>query len=187
MRTLSTNPKEQTGPSLAAPNGTNQSDLTPPDAGPLYKHPTHHPALGFPRPRHGNRKVPTVAVHRNWRHRHDGLEVGVAASIPFVPPSSTQTRYEGTIIGTAEVTGILYPDAPPQRRWSSPRCHHIRFDSRFDFVLHRLDWIRPHADLIWAFVGEPPCADLIWAGRVRGWRRPDIWAMVERRRLHKLL
>jgi hypothetical protein len=36
---LNTDPNEPTGPSLAAPNGTNRSDLTPPDAGSLYKHP----------------------------------------------------------------------------------------------------------------------------------------------------
>jgi hypothetical protein len=39
-----------------------------------------------------------------------GLEVGVAASIPSVPPSSMQTRSEGAVIKTTEVTGLLCPD-----------------------------------------------------------------------------
>jgi hypothetical protein len=37
--TLSTDPNQLTGLSLAAPNRTNRSNLTPPDAGSLYKHP----------------------------------------------------------------------------------------------------------------------------------------------------
>jgi hypothetical protein len=35
------------------------------------------------------------------------LEVGVVASIPSSPPSSTQTGFEGAIIGTTEVTSLL--------------------------------------------------------------------------------
>jgi hypothetical protein len=39
-----------------------------------------------------------------------GLEVEVAASIPSVPPSSMQTRSEGAVIKTTEVTGLLCLD-----------------------------------------------------------------------------
>jgi hypothetical protein len=60
-----------------------------------------------------------VAVCRNWRHWRDGLggrgggggatglEVGVAALIPSVPPSSTQIGFEGAVIGTTGVIGLL--------------------------------------------------------------------------------
>jgi hypothetical protein len=40
-----------------------------------------------------------------------GLEVGVVASIPSAPPSSTQTGSEGAVIGIAKVTGLLCLDA----------------------------------------------------------------------------
>jgi hypothetical protein len=39
-----------------------------------------------------------------------GLEVGVAVSIPSVPPSLMQTGSEGAVIRTTEITGLLCPD-----------------------------------------------------------------------------
>jgi hypothetical protein len=60
------------------------------------------------------------------------LEVGVAALIPSVPPSSMQTGSEGVIIGTVEVTGLLCPDATPLEHLINvinPVCVATIFDS----------------------------------------------------------
>jgi hypothetical protein len=95
-----------------------------------------------------------------------GLEVGVVASIPFAPPSSTQTRSEGVVIRTAEVTSLLCPDVVALEHLLNV-TDLVRVATIFDstqcliFFLHPMDWIRQHADLIRAFIGEPPCADLI--------------------------
>jgi hypothetical protein len=88
--TLITNSNGPTSLILTASNRTNRSDLTPPDAGPLYNQPPTHttptlgfppphchpilcPMLGYPRPRCGDRKVSMVAAHQSRRRRHDGL------------------------------------------------------------------------------------------------------------------
>jgi hypothetical protein len=129
--TLSTDPNEPIGSSLAAPNGTNRSDLTPPDVGPLYNHPhpplqlgfprwpdnasiknCHHldlhPVLGFPHPCHSDKKVSMVAAHQNWRWRHDRLGGRGGASSIAIGFSSAEYSEAGqessiAIIGSSAV------------------------------------------------------------------------------------
>jgi hypothetical protein len=97
--TLITDPNEPTSLCLAAPNGTNWSNLTPPDVSPLYNHPAQNtPTLGFPQqPDHASIQNPchpdlhpTLRFHgiHWWRQRRGTMisEVGPELILLDVDP-----------------------------------------------------------------------------------------------------